>query len=179
MKKMIIDVKNIKKEIKKTKKYLKYCNKNNMKIIFNTDDITLKQIEKAINTKNIKKRYNYIYDAVCDYIDDKYSKCNYCEFKNDVCKYFRERNDLNHKNGCCFSESRGGLCNHLENGKCNIKSISCKLYSCPILRDNKINFKMKDIPLIKYFFNIRQKYILKYSFFKDKKYVINKLLEKM
>ena len=113
MKDLIIDVKDINKEIKNTKKYLKYCDNNNCKIKYNTNDETLKQIEKAINEKDLTKRYSYIYDVVCDYIDKKYLECNYCEFKDDVCKYFRENNDLNHKNGCCYSKARGGLCEHL------------------------------------------------------------------
>ena len=174
-----IDVKNVKKEIKKTKKYLKYCDKNNYKIKYlNTNDFFLKNIEKAINIKDINKRYSFIYDIVCDYIDDKYLNCNYCDFKDDVCIFFRSQNKMDHKNGCCYSDARGGLCEHLKDKHCQIKSISCKLYSCPILRDNKIYFKLKDIPLIKYFFNIKQKYIIKYSFFKDKTYVLYKLIEK-
>lgn len=173
-----VNVKSIKKEIKKTRKYINYCDKNNYKIKYNnSNDFWIKNIEKAINIKDINKRYNFIYDTVCDYIDKKYLKCNYCDFKDDVCIYFRVHNNLNHKNGCCYSDARGGLCNHLKNHKCEIKSISCKLYSCEYLRKNKINFKMKDIPLIKYFFNIKQKYFIKYSFFKDKDYVISKLLE--
>lgn len=175
---LIIKVKDAKKLIKKTRKYLKYCDKNNCKIKFNTDDFWLNNIANAINIKDIEKRYSFIYDTVCDYIDEKYLNCNYCEFKDDICKYFRENNELEHKNGCCYSDDRGGLCKYLKNHKCSIKSISCKLYACPVLRKNKINFKMKDIPLIKYFFNIRQKYYIKYSFFKDKEYVMAKLLEK-
>ena len=178
MKELIIDVKDVNKEIKNTKKYLKYSDKNNVKIKYKTKDKTLKQIEKAINIKDIKKRYSYIYDTICDYIDEKYMTCNYCEFKDDICKYFREKNELTHKYGCCYSDSRGGLCNYLDKDHCTINSISCKLYSCPILRGNNINFKIREIPLLKYFFNIKQKYYLKYSFFKDKDYVINKLLEK-
>lgn len=178
MKELIIEVKDINKEIKNTKKYLKYCDKNNLKIKYITKDKTLKQIQKAINEKNIEKRYSYIYDTICNYIDKKYLDCNYCDFKDDICKYFREKNLLLHKNGCCFSESRGGLCQYLDKDHCTIKSISCKLYSCPTLRENNIYFKIKDMPLLKYFFNIKQKYYLKYSFFKDKDYVINKLIEK-
>lgn len=179
MKELVIYVKNDSKEIKKTKKYLDLCDKNNYKIKYkDTNNYWIKNIEKAINIKDIYKRYEYLYNVVCDYIDTKYLECNYCEFKDDICRYFRENNQLTHKNGCCNSASRGGVCKHLEDGKCNIKSISCKLYACPILRSDKINFRMKDIPLIKYFFNLKQKYYIKYSFFKDKDYVINKLIEK-
>ena len=178
MKELIIDVKNVNKEIKKTKKYLKYCDKNNCKIKYKTQNKTLKQIEKAINIKDTFKRYNYIYDTVCDYIDKEYINCNYCEFEDDICRYFRITNEFDHKYGCCYSEYRGGLCQYLDKDHCTIKSISCKLYSCPILRNNNINFRMKDIPLIKYFFNVKQKYYIKYSFFKDKPYIMYKLMEK-
>ena len=179
-----IDNKNVNKVIKNTKKVLKICDENNYKLKFNTignitDDDNLfwiKNIEDVINIKNIDERYSFIYDKVCEYIDKKYMKCNYCDFKDNVCIYFRYHNMLEHKNGCCYSDARGGLCENLVNNSCKIKSISCKLYSCEYLRKNKINFRMKNIPLIKYFFNIKQKYYIKYSFFKDKDYVIDKLI---
>lgn len=177
-----IDNKNVNRVIKNTKKILNLCDKNNYKLKFNylekiTDDdnaFWIKNIEEAIN---INERYSLIYDKVCEYIDKKYMKCNYCDFKDDVCIYFRYHNMLEHKNGCCYSDARGGLCENLVNNSCKIKSISCKLYSCEYLRKNKINFRMKNIPLIKYFFNIKQKYYIKYSFFKDKDYVIDKLIK--
>ena len=56
MKVLNIDVKDVNKEIKNTKKYLKYCDKNNCKIKYNTDNYELKNIEKAINIKDITKR---------------------------------------------------------------------------------------------------------------------------
>lgn len=179
-----IDNKNVNKVIKNTKKVLKICDENNYTIKFNTiENITdddnlfwIKNIEDTINIKNIDERYSFIYDKVCDYIDKKYMKCNYCDFKDNVCIYFRYHNMLEHKNGCCYSDARGGLCENLVNNSCKIKAISCKLYSCEYLRKNKINFRMKNIPLIKYFFNIKQKYYIKYSFFKDKDYVIDKLI---
>ncbi|MBP3634938.1 MAG: hypothetical protein J6J17_00565 [Bacilli bacterium] len=177
--------KNVDKIIKKSKRLLKLCDEKNYKLKFNylDDNISkqklfwIKNIEKAINIKNIKERYSFIYDTVCEYIDKKYMECNYCDFKDDVCIYFRNNPKIMHKNGCCYSDARGGLCKNLVNNSCSIKSISCKLYSCEYLRKNKINFRMKAIPLIKYFFNIKQKYYIKYSFFKDKDYMINKLIE--
>lgn len=183
---IVIDVnnKNINKVIKKTKKYLKLCDNNNYKIklkyleeINNKEKLNnLNNIIKAINIKNIEKRYSFIYDTVCDYIDNKYLTCNYCDFKDDVCVFFRNNPDIMHKYGCCYSESRGGLCENLKDKKCSIKSISCKLYSCEYLRKKKVNFRMKNIPLIKYFFNVKQKYYIKYSFFKPKSYVMYKLI---
>ncbi len=181
-----VNNKNINKLIKKTKKILKLCDENNYKLMFNyleniIDEEKLfwiKNIQKTINIKDIKKRYSFIYDVVCSYIDDKYKKYNYCDFKDDVCIFFRNNPNICHKNGCCYSDARGGLCKNLKNNSCQIKSISCKLYSCEYLRKNKVNFRMKYIPLIKYFFNIKQKYYIKYSFFKEKNYVLNRLLDK-
>lgn len=180
---LIIEVN--KNTIKKTKKILKLCDKNNYNLIFKLngkkltkkDNLDLYNVQKAINIKDIKKRYSFIYDTVCDYIDNKYLTCNYCEFKDNVCVFFRNNPNITHENGCCYSDARGGLCNHLKNNKCEIKSISCKLYSCEYLRKRKVNFRMKNIPLIKYFFNLKQKYFIKYSFFKPKSYVIYKLIE--
>ena len=176
-KKLIINItnKNSNRVIKNTKLIINLCDKNSYKLKFDFIEkikdeeklIELKNIEKAVNIKDINKRYSFIYDSVCEYIDNK----------DDVCIYFRYHKNFEHKNGCCFSDARGGLCENLVNNACKIKSISCKLYSCEYLRKNKVNFKMKNIPLIKYFFNIKQQYYIKYSFFKDKNYVMNKLIE--
>lgn len=173
------------KAIKMSRKLLKICDENNLKLVLknNGKNITKKDnkelynIVKAINIKNINDRYNFIYDTVCDYIDEKYIKNNYCDFIDNVCVFFRNNSKIAHEDGCCFSAARGGECINLKNHKCTIKSISCKLYSCEYLRNKKINFKIKDIPLLKYFFNLKQKYILKYSFFKPKSYVMYKLME--
>lgn len=112
---------------------------------------------------------------ICNFIDNKYEKCNYCDFKDNMCVFFRNNEKIAHIDGCCYSDKRGGACKYLKNHRCTIKAISCKLYSCEYLRKRKVNFKMKDIPLIKYFFNLRQKYFIKYSFFKPKEYVMDKL----
>ncbi|MBR4351422.1 MAG: hypothetical protein IKP98_04305 [Bacilli bacterium] len=135
-----------------------------------------KQLEKASSYKSIVKRYEYIYDTVCDFLDSKYIGCNYCDFKDDVCKYFRVK-DPKHKMGCCYSDARGGLCPNLDKATCKIKSISCKLYACPMLRDEKLYFKVNDIPLLKYNFNLRQKWWIKQSFFKTKEETLMKLYE--
>lgn len=136
-----------------------------------------KLLDKASSFKSIEKKYEFIYDTVCDFLDSKYIGCNYCDFKDDVCKYFRKI-DSNHKMGCCYSDDRGGLCPNLKNdGSCNIKSISCKLYACPMLRDEKLYFKVNDIPLLKYNFNIKQKYYIKRSFFKTKEETLLRLYE--
>ena len=134
------------------------------------------QLEKANSFKTVEDKYNYIYDTVCDFLDSKYIGCNYCDFKDDVCKYFRQI-DPTHKMGCCYADKRGGLCKNLENGTCKIKSISCKLYACPMLRDEKLYFKINDIPLLKYNFNLRQKWWIKQSFFQTKEDTLMRLYE--
>lgn len=135
-----------------------------------------KLYDKALSIKSTKERYEFIYDTVCDFLDSKYIGCNYCDFKDDVCKYFRKE-DSNHKMGCCYADKRGGLCPNLENGTCKIKSISCKLYACPMLRDEKLYFKINDIPLLRDFFNIKQKYYIKQSFFQTKEDTLLKIYE--
>ena len=188
MEKLVVEIKNnnYKKVIKKTRKILNICDNENKKLeiisngklITKEDNIELYNIMHAINIKDKSKRYSFIYDTVCDYIDKKYLECNYCDFKDDVCVFFRNHPKIMHKDGCCYSDARGGLCENLKNHRCQIKSISCKLYSCEYLRNKKVYFKIKDIPLLKYFFNLKQKYILKYRFFKPKSYVMYKLMEK-
>jgi hypothetical protein len=184
---LIINVEenNFDKIIKQTKKILKLCDENNLilKINYNNKNIEKEDNEElfnilcAINIKNIEERYSFIYDTVCNYIDKKYLECNYCDFKDNVCIFFRNNPKISHPDGCCYNSERDNECIHLKNHRCNIKSISCKLYSCEYLRKRKVNFKMKDIPLLKYFFNLKQKYFIKYSFFKPKSYVMYKLLE--
>ena len=184
MLKIKLDNKNYKKELKKVKKYIKECDGAGIKFKVNYDSnikeeykTNFELIEKAINIKDKKERYSFIYDEVCKFLDNEYITKNLCDFKDNICAYYRSINEFDHKNGCCFSAKRGGLCNNLDLDHCKISSISCKLYSCPLLRNNKINFKMKNFPLIKYFFSIKQKYYIKYSFFKPKSYVMYKLME--
>jgi len=180
---MLVEVnrKNYKKIIKNTRKYI---HEKNIKYMF-SDDLeeeikeNIKNIETAINLKKIEERYNFIYDTICSYLDNQYINNNLCGFdENNVCEYYRKI-DKNHYNGCCYRSDRS-LCNYFDEKqkKCIEKCISCKLYSCPYLRNRGINYKINEFPLIKYFFNIRQKLVIKYSFFKPKLYVMHQLMEK-
>ena len=190
--KLLIDLKeNNKKEIiKNTKKILKKCDQNDLVVVLldnnkkieklEDEDIdTILKIFKAINIKDTYERYNYIYDEVCDYLDKKIIEYNLCDFdENSVCKYYREY-DNTHYNGCCYREDRG-LCKYFdeEEKRCVDKGISCKFYLCPAIRKTGFVFRQKDIPLIRYFFNIKQKFIIRYSILKPKLYVLYKLMEK-
>ena len=175
---------NIEKVIKKTKTITRKCDKKNLILKFNikekiNDEILLrdiKSIEKAINFKTKEERYNYIYDTVCKYLDDRIINENYCEFKDDVCIKFREE-DPSHKNGCCEYETRG-KCKYLINSECTMKTcMACKLFTCKYLYKHKnIRQRVNDYALIKYFFNRNQKYILECSFWTPKEIVMKRLL---
>ncbi len=130
----------------------------------------------AINIKNIKERYSYIYDVVCSYLDSEFKTKDICNFENNKCISVRNNSHCsNSLHGCCYGKNRG-LCKNFINSKCNIKSISCKLFTCRYLKKNKIKYSINSIPLLKYFFNIKQKFILDTSIFKDKDEIINLLL---
>ena len=179
-----IDNSNIEKIIKKTKSIKNKCDKNNLKLKFNIkedikDEILLrdiKSIETAINLKTKEERYNYIYDTVCKYLDNRIINENYCEFKDDVCIKFREE-DPSHKNGCCEYSDRG-KCKYLIDSVCTMKTcMACKLFTCKYLYKHKgIRQRINDYVLIKYFFNNNQKYILECSFWTPKEIVMKRLL---
>ena len=134
------------------------------------------QIIHALNIKDLEKRYSYIYDVVCDYLDQEFQFKDICNFKNNKCISVRNNGHCpNSKNGCCYGTNRG-LCKNFQNGKCSIQSISCKMFTCRYLKKNGIKYSCNDIDLLKYFFNIRQKYIIENSIFKDKDEMIHLLL---
>ena len=179
-----IDNSNIEKIIRKTKSIKNKCDKNNLKLKFNIkesikDEILLrdiKSIEKAINLKTKEERYNYIYDTVCKYLDDRIINENYCEFKDDVCIKFREKY-TSQKNRCCEYSDRG-KCKYLIDSVCTMKTcMACKLFTCKYLYKHKgIRQRINDYALIKYFFNNNQKYILECSFWTPKEIVMKRLL---
>lgn len=136
---------------------------------------------QAINAANIKdkeKRYSYLYDVVCQYLDCEFREKNICEFKNNRCISVRmDGHCKESENGCCYGKNRG-LCKNFIDGRCTIKSISCKLFTCRYLKKKNIQYRIDNIPLLKYFFNKRQKYIIEYSIFKDKDEIMKLLLKK-
>lgn len=137
--------------------------------------IDLYHIGQALNIKNKKERYEYIYDVVCDYLDSCFRGKNLCEFKNNKC--LGDRNKKFEKScGCCNGKNRG-TCKYLINGSCSIKCMGCKLFTCPSLRKKGIKFRIKDIPLLNYFFNLRQKEVLAYTIFTPKDEVIERLIK--
>lgn len=188
MKDVYVEDYNFYKDVKKYihKKVLVHFLYNELDII---DDSLLKEKEfskdvvfkiyfiHAINLKDTKERYSYIYDVVCDYLDNDFRDKNICGFSNNICLSVKNNSHCKESlNGCCYGRNRG-LCKNFKDGKCQIKSLSCKLFTCRYLKKNKIKYKINDIPLLKYFFNLRQKFIIDTSIFKDKEEMLALLLK--
>ena len=188
-----LDDENIDYIIKDTKNLIKFCDKNNynVSLIYNGKKIDEKYLKKdikdnlrdmitimhAINIKDKYKRYDYIYDTVCNYLDEKI-KTNYCEFKDDVCLKYRIKNP-NHKNGCCECKGRG-KCKYLIDSVCTMKScMACKLFTCHTLKKKGINQNINDFVLTKYFFNNKVKDILQFSYWTPKEIVMEKLIKRV
>lgn len=177
--------------IKNTKRFIRICDKNNffLEFIYNDKVLNEKMLLKdisdnlrdvitimhAINLKNKEERYNYIYDTICFYLDEKI-KTNYCEFKDNICIKYRNKNS-NHENGCCECKGRG-KCKYLIDGVCTMKScMACKLFTCKTLRKMGIKENLNDYVLAKYFFNTKEKDILRFSYWTPKEIVMDKLLK--
>ena len=131
---------------------------------------------KSFNEKDLKKRYTIIYDYMCDYLTSL--SCNHCDFKNDKCKANRSGAAIRKINGCCYFRKEG-LCKYLVNKTCTRPNITCKLFMCPTI-EKELGFSSipKNYLLLKYFFNYRQRQVLRYFFRRKKDECINKLLEK-
>lgn len=128
-------------------------------------------------------RYNYIYDTVCDYLDNFFYGKNLCDFKDNKCGEKRNTTSIT---GCCHHfkiKCLGPLtklvmCEHLnkENYKCDAKCLGCKLFTCDYLEKKGIKFKIKDILLLDAFFNPLQKYCIKYTLFTPKDKILKRLM---
>ncbi len=146
-----------------------------------------KEFISAINAifyDNRCNRYNYIYDSVCEYLDDFFYGKNLCDFKNNKCG---EKRNTSSVTGCChhFKPKWLGplspklvLCEYLnkENYTCDAKCLPCKLFTCDYLEKKGVKFKIKDILLLDVFFNPIQKYFIKYMVFTPKEKILKRLL---
>ena len=129
----------------------------------------------AFNEKDLEKRYSYIYDYMCNYLDK--NVCNLCDFKDNKCVANRMKKSVHDINGCCYFRNEG-FCKLFKDKKCTNPNISCKLFMCSLV-EKKIGFESlpKNYLLLDYFFNRKQKYILQRSYRKKKEYTIKLLLE--
>lgn len=139
---------------------------------------------KAIMFDNIKDKYSYIYDVVCNYLDYEFTSRNLCDFQDNKCG---EKLNTNSEIGCCRHyknkligplaiKNNWVTCEYLKNKHCSVKCISCKLYTCDYLRKKGIQFRIKNIFLLDTFFNLIQKYIIKISVFTPKEKILKRLL---
>lgn len=178
------------------KKNLRFGIENGSKIllgyIINYDETNKEQNDfilaiNAIFYDTKYERYSYIYDTVCNYLDSVFYGKNVCDFKNNKCG---EKCNTDSVIGCCrhYKYKLFGplLSNNLiplipcenlkEDGRCGIKCIGCKLFTCDYLERKGIKFKIKDILLLNTFFTPRQKYIIKFMVYTPKEKVIEKLI---
>lgn len=185
------DEKLLKKYIKIFLKYRKILDKVKMCNIYLQDyeDIRIEQdfvkLIKAIFLIDLRKIYEEAYDIACDYLDSQFYGKNLCDFCNNKCGY---KKDTNIEIGCCRHYSKhkqfGALffeklvqCENLgKDGKCKIKCIGCKLFTCDYLERKGIKFKTNDILAIDSIFNPLQKILLKAIVYTPKEEIIDKLL---
>ena len=171
---MVIEEKDRKNKYKKFKKYI-----NNKDTIIETDPINglEEALIKAFNEKDIKKRYEFIYDYMCKYLDN--NVCILCDFKNDKCIANRLGKSVHKENGCCYFRNEG-FCKLFKDKRCTNPNISCKLFMCPLIEKEMGHESLpKNYLLLNYFFNLRQKEVLRYSYRKKRKETIEKLLTKI
>lgn len=149
----------------------------------NQDQNDFIQAINAIFYNTKYERYNYIYDTVCNYLDNYFYGKNLCDFKNNKCG---EKINTSSTTGCChhFKNKWIGplsklvLCEYLkEDYTCGAKCISCKLFTCDYLEKKGIKFRIKDILLLDVFFNPIQKYFIKYMVFTPKEKIIKRLMK--
>lgn len=159
---------------------INYCGKEYKSIKDCPKEIAdiLKCIE-ILNEREKRKRLELIYDYSCEYLDKEFINKNLCGFKNNMCACNRCKPKELQLSSCCESEKTRIICEHFDkkNKVCKIKSLGCKLFTCPFLHRQGIKYPMRKIPYLKYFLSIRQKLIAKSSTFQDKDVIVNKFLK--
>lgn len=160
---------------RKTRNYLEKINDEEI-------DDKMKIIESVLNISDIKERYSYLYDLICEYLDNEFINKNVCGFNCGICRRRQEMIDKNIKkdtylDGCCHGYKKGD-CEYLIPGKgCSIKNIACKTYTCFYLRKRGYRYKLNNIYLSRYFFNYRQKNYIENTFFVEKDVVMEGILK--
>lgn len=161
----------------KTKKYLEKINDPE---IYKK----MKVIDKVLDITNKEKRYSYLYDLICDYLDNEFRNKNIYGFYCGICKRRKDMIDRNikkknYENGCCYGYKKETTCEYLiPNKGCSIKNIACKTYTCFYLRKQGYRFKLNNIYLARYFFNYRQKFYIENTYFVDKDVVMKGILKR-
>jgi len=131
------------------------------------------KIITALNIKKLPQRYDYIYETMCDFLDDLSHE--YCDFKCNKCQGNRACTSKHTIDGCCYFH--GTQCPFLVNKVCQHRSLSCKIFMCDYL-EKKYHFKstVDAYPLLNLFFNRAQKELIHFSYRQTKDMVMPKLL---
>ena len=177
------------KELKKKNKKIRYSgikyNDNRIIGIINKANQEIIDCIKAIFIDNRDEKYEFIYNTICNQLDQKWINENPCKFENNICICERQYKNPR-ENGCCYAFWYKNLgsqitgihqCEHLHPTEhCRNSNITCKLYVCPYLKKHS-NFRIKlgELIMVKIFFNKYQKIIIKNNFFIKKEELLKKL----
>ena len=169
--------------------YTLYDNKKVKFLIKNYTNSLLVAL-KASLIKEEKTRVEYLYDYLCDYIDNLWNEKNPCQFdEHSSCIAQRMKVAPYDIHGCCYSfnytknpltfTTKSEVCKYLEKGKgCTQKNLSCKIFVCKYLRENRIfNIDFDKYVIPKAFFSENQILIMKYNHFHTRDELIDKILK--
>lgn len=140
---------------------------------YDSKEFWMLKMVKALNIKDLQLRFEYIYKEMCDILDNISHKV--CDFNCDKCYGNRSGKCFAKINGCCYFHKKP--CPYLVNGVCQHRSISCKIFLCePIEKKYHFKSKVDTYPLLKNFFNWRQKNVIHYSYRQEMDDVVAYLL---
>ena len=152
--------------------------------IINDDGDMVTSLKAIFGTNSLYKRYEMIYDYICDNLDEEFMRKDICKFENDKCIFNRHDKSKYNIMGCCYSFKYNGLacynislCKHLKNRSCDAKCLGCKLFTCKYLKERGIIFKLDYMIIAKGFFNKQQRELLRTTFFVTKDEVMEKLMK--
>ena len=131
-----------------------------------TDDKEVRQVSlltEALNIKSRKERFSYIYDMSCDLLDEDFIYKNVCDFKCGKCIKDRLYNKLG--GGCCCDRNHETMCPYLTKSGCSIRCLACKFHICNVLKKNGYKYRIKDIYILRYLLNWKQKIMVYNDFF--------------
>ena len=155
---------------------------NTIGFCYVVDDILIRALQ-ALLQDELYRRYEIVYDYICDELDKKFSDNSICQFENDRCIANRKYYNKDKIMGCCYSFKYNGiqfsdvkLCEHQKNSRCDVKCLGCKLFTCDYLKKHGIKFSLENMPIALAFFSKKQREILRTTFFTTKDDVICKVL---
>lgn len=132
----------------------------------NTENKSYDSVINALNIKKYKKRIEYIYDAICEEIDNYNSANNInCEFKDGQCMV---QHGSSLCNGCCLA------CPLQTSKGCPSKNVTCKMFVCSEVKKKYNTLKYKDLKVLKCL-SLRNNIIIRDNFFVTRESFLNTL----